>query len=312
MPLSAFPVNDTDAANAWLGDKSNHNFREWDGASLEDKNKWAELEAVLSAVTGLKPHSIMKTVKDAISDHLSFENTTARATPEQKHKITEQAASAILQNTNVNWKDASENWLASALNAFAPRAIKQWKKGQNSKGGKPEQDTESRSSRSSKKRRLDARQGENKESRAQGNDIKIQQIPSNNMLSAKRSLRQGATSQSRPPLDLETCMIEVRLDDTTHIRVPIEMVLKDHKRDCSISDIRAEHLDFEKLLAIVSATDDSWDSQTCEMRWGEGKLQIHDGEDFTNAIGVMYFSLEQLRLKPESEKPKSRDDVSMD
>jgi hypothetical protein len=71
MPFSVFPVNDTDAANAWPADKSNHNFREWDDASLEDKTKWAELETVLSAVTGLKPHSIMKTVKDAISNHLS-------------------------------------------------------------------------------------------------------------------------------------------------------------------------------------------------------------------------------------------------
>jgi hypothetical protein len=49
------------------------------------------------------------------------------------------------------------------------------------------------------------------------------------MLLVKRSLRQGITSQSRPPLDLETCMIEVRLDDTTHIRALIEIVLKDHK-----------------------------------------------------------------------------------
>jgi hypothetical protein len=39
MPLSVFPVNDTDAANAWLADKSNHNFKEWEGALLEDKNK---------------------------------------------------------------------------------------------------------------------------------------------------------------------------------------------------------------------------------------------------------------------------------
>jgi hypothetical protein len=312
MPLSVFPVNDTDAANTWLADESNHDFKEWEAASLEDKDKWAELETVLSAVTGLKPHSIIKIVKGAISDHLSSEDTTVRATPEQKHKITKQATSAILQNTNTNWKDASEDWLAGALDAFAPRAIKLWKKVQNCKGGKPEQDSESRSSRSSKKRRLDTRQRENEKSRAQGIDVTIQHISSNNMHSAKRSLRRGATSQNRPPLDLETCMIEVRPDDTTRIRVPIEMVLNDQKRGCSISDIRAEHLDFEKLLAIVSATDDSWDRRTCEMRWGEGKLQIHDGEDFTNAIGVMHFRLEQLRLEPESKKPELSDDMSMD
>jgi hypothetical protein len=52
-------------------------------------------------------------------------------------------------------------------------------------------------------------------------------------------------------------MIKIRLDDTTCIRAPIEMVLNDYRQDCFISDIRAEYLDFEKLLAIVSATDDS-------------------------------------------------------
>src|SRR5437588_635974 len=55
MPFSFFPVDDPDAANAWLADESNHDFREWEDASLEDKNKWAELETALSAVTGLKP-----------------------------------------------------------------------------------------------------------------------------------------------------------------------------------------------------------------------------------------------------------------
>jgi hypothetical protein len=40
MPLSVFPVNDTDAANAWLADESNHNFKEWEGTSLEDQKKW--------------------------------------------------------------------------------------------------------------------------------------------------------------------------------------------------------------------------------------------------------------------------------
>jgi hypothetical protein len=58
----------------------------------------------------------MKNIKDAISDHLSFENTMVRATPEQKHKIAKQAATAILQNTNANWKDVSEDWLITMEN----------------------------------------------------------------------------------------------------------------------------------------------------------------------------------------------------
>jgi hypothetical protein len=301
MPLSGFPVNDTDAANAWLADESNHNFKEWEGTSLEDKKKWAELETSLSAVTGLKSHGIMKNIKDAISDNLS-EKTTVRATSEQKHKIAKQAATAILQNTNAGWKDASEKWLVDALTVFAPRAIKLWKKGQNGKGGRSEPDEESQSSISSKKRRLNGKQEGNEESRAKGNDIKIQHTPRNNGHSAKQS--QSYKSQhpkGRPPLDLETCMIEVILDDATRVRTPVEMVLNDNKLNCSITDIRAEHLNFEKLLAIVSATDDSWDSQTCELRRGEDDLQIRDGEDFTNAIGVMHFSLEKLCLeKPES------------
>jgi Zn-dependent membrane protease YugP len=103
MPFSVFPVNDTDAANAWLADKSNHNFKEWEGISLEDKNKWAELGAALLAVAGLKPHSIMENIKDAISDHLSLENTTVRAISEQKHKIAKQATTSILQNTDAKW-----------------------------------------------------------------------------------------------------------------------------------------------------------------------------------------------------------------
>ena len=316
MPLSVFPVDDTDAANAWLADESNHNFKEWEGTSLEDKKKWAELETALSAVTGLKPHSIMKNIKDAISNHLSFENTMVRATSEQKHKIAKQAATAILQNTNANWKDASEKWLVDALTVFAPRAIKLWKKGQNGKGGRSEPDEESQSSISSKKRRLNAKQEGNEESRAKGNDITIQHIPRNNRHSAKQSqFNKLQHLKSRPPLDLETCMIEVTLDDATRVRAPVEMVLNDNKLNCSITDIRAEHLDFEKLLAIVSATDDSWDSQTCEVRWSENDLQIRDGEDFTNAIGVMHFSLDKLCLeKPESKslcrkRPESSDDV---
>ena len=159
----------------------------------------------------------MKNVKDAISNHLSIENTTVRAAPDQKQKITEQTTSAILQNINTNWKGASKDWLASALNAFALRAIKLWKKGQNSKV-KSDPDTESQSSRSSKKQRLTARKGETEDSRAQGNNITIQYISSNNMHLVKQCLRQGATSESQLPLDLEICMIEVRLDDTTRIR----------------------------------------------------------------------------------------------
>ena len=99
----------------------------------------------------------------------------------------------------------------------------------------------------------------------------------------------------------------------TCIPIAVAAIVGDHKRDCSSSDVRAEHLDFEKLLAIVSATDESWDSQTCKVRWSEGKLQIHDGEDFTNAIEVMlHFSLEKLCLKPESKRPKSNNNTLMD
>ena len=87
----------------------NYNFKGWEGASLIDKNKWAELETALSAVSSLKPHSIMKSIKDAIVDYLSFENITVKATIEQKQKIAKQAATVILQNTNANWKDALED-----------------------------------------------------------------------------------------------------------------------------------------------------------------------------------------------------------
>jgi hypothetical protein len=57
--FSDFPVDDLDAANAWLADESNLDFREWEDASLDNQKKWAELETALSAVTGLKSHSIM-------------------------------------------------------------------------------------------------------------------------------------------------------------------------------------------------------------------------------------------------------------
>jgi hypothetical protein len=209
-----------------------------------------------------------------------------------------------------------------ALLAFTRRAIKLWKKGLNRKGERPEADgfgEGSSSSSSAKRRKLNAGQEGDKESRAKGNDLVIEHIPRNNRPLAKQSqFNKLQHLKGRPPLDLETCMIEVTLDDATRVRVPVEMVLNDNKLNCSSSDVRAEHLDFEKLLAIVSATDDSWDSQTCEVRWGEDDLRIHDGEDFTDAIGVMHFRLEKLCLesleskKPKSKKPESSDDILMD
>jgi hypothetical protein len=316
MPFSVFPVDDLDAVNDWLADKSNHDFREWDDASLEDQNKWAELEAVLSAVTGLKPHSIIKIIKDAIPNHLPVENRTVRASLNQRRQIAEQAATAILNDVNDDWKDASEEWLVDALLTFTRRAIKLWKKGLNRKGERALSDGHgegSSSSSSPKRQKLNARQEGDKESCAKRNDLVIKHIPNDNKPLSKRfrfdRLLHPISQHSQ---NLDTFSIEVTLKNGTCIPIATSAIVMDHKRDCSSLDIRAEHLDFEKLLAIVSATDDSWDSQTCEIRWGEGKLQIHDGEDFTNAIGVMYFSLEQLRLKPESEEPKSRENVSMD
>src|SRR5271155_2437364 len=107
--------------------------------------------------------------------------------------------------------------------------------------------------------RLNAKQEGNDESHAKANDIKIQHNPGNNRHSAKQS------QFNKPTLDLEASMIEVTLGDAARVRVPVEMVLNDNKLNCSVTDIRAEHLDFEKLLAIVSATDGSWDSQACEV-----------------------------------------------
>ena len=322
MPFSVFPVDDPDAANAWLADELNHDFREWEDASLDNQKKWAELETALSAVTGLKSHSIMKTIKDAIPNHLPVENLMVRATLEQKRKIAEQATTAILKNVNANWKDASEKWLMDALLAFTRRAIKLWKKGLNRRGERPEADgfgEGSSSSSSAKRRKLNAGQEGDKESRAKGNDLVIEHIPSDNKSSSRRfRFNKPLHPISQHPQHLDTFSIEVTLEDGTCIPIATAAIVGDHKRNCSSSDVRAEHLDFEKLLAIVSATDDSWESQTCEMRWGEDDLQIRDGEDFTNAIGVMHFSLEKLCLesleskKPKLKKPKSGDDVSMD
>jgi hypothetical protein len=316
MPFSVFPVDDPDAANAWLADESNHDFREWEDASLENQNKWAELETALSAVTGLKPHSIKKSIKDAISNHLPAEKLTVHATLEQKQKIAEQAATAILNNVKADWKDASEKWLVDALLAFTRRAIKLWKKGLNRKGERQEADgfgEGSSSTSSAKRRKLNTRKEGDKESRAKGDSL-VEHIPSGNG-SSSRGFRFDKPLHpiSQHPQHLDTFSVDVTLKNGTCIPIATAAIVRDHKRDCSSSDIRAEHLDFEKLLAIVSATDDSWDSQTCEVRWGEDELQIRDGEDFTNAIGVMHFCLEKLCLeKSESKKPESSDDVSMD
>jgi hypothetical protein len=315
MPFSVFPVNDTDAANAWLVDESNHDFREWDDASLEDQNKWAELEAFLSAVTGFKTHSIIKIVKDAIPNHLPVENLMVRATLEQKRKIAEQAATAILNGVNTDWKDASEEWLMDALLTFTRRVIKLWKKGLNRKveRSKPDKLGEgSSSSSSAKRRKVNARQEGGKESYAKGNDLVIDQSPKDNSPLSGQLRFDKLLQPSQHSQNLDTFSIEVTLKDGTCIPIAVSAIVGDRKRDCSSSDIRAEHLDFEKLLAIVRATDDSWDSKTWEMRWGKDQLQIHDGEDFTNAIGVMHFCLEQLCLRPKSKMPKSSDDVSMD
>jgi len=309
MPFSVFPVDDPVAANAWLADESNHDFREWEDASLEDKKKWAELETALSAVTGLKRHSIIKSIKDAIPDHFPVEKLTVHATPEQKQKIAEQAATAILNNVNANWKDASEKWLVDALLAFTRRAIKLWKKGLNRKGERPEADgfgEGSSSTSSAKRRKLDARQEGDKESCAKGNDLAIEHIPSGNRSSSKRvRFDKSLHATSQHPRHLDTFLVEVSMKNGTCIPIAVAAIVGDHKRDCSSSDVRAEHLDFEKLLAIVSATDESWDSQACKMRWDEDEQQICDDEDFTNAIGVMHFRLEKLRL----EKPELSDDV---
>jgi hypothetical protein len=321
MPFPVFPVDDPDAANAWLANELNHDFREWEDASLDNQKKWAELETALSAVTGLKPHSIMKNIKDIIPNHLRVENLTVRATLEQKRKIAEQAATAILNNVNASWKDASEKWLIDALLAFTRRVIKLWKKGLNRKVERQEADgfgEGSSSSSSTKRRKLNAGQEGDKEPRPKGNGLVIEHIPNDNKSSRRFRFNKSLHPISQHLRHLDTFSIEVTLENGTCIPIATAAIVGDHKRDCSSSDVRAEHLDFEKLLAIVSATDDSWDSQTCELRWGEDDLQIRDGEDFKNAIGVMHFSLEKLCLekpepkKPKSKKPESSDDVSMD
>ena len=274
MPFPVFPAGDPVAANAWLADESNHDFREWEDASLEDKNKWAELEAALSAVTGLKPQIIMKGIKDAIPDHFPVERLAVRATLEQKRKIVGQAAAAILDNVCADWKDASEKWLMDALLPFTRRAIKLWKKGLNRKGERPEAEGSGEGSPSTspaKRRRLDARQ----ESRATGNDRVI--IPSGNSSSSRRFRSDKSLHPTGQHLQhLDTFLVEVSMEAGTRMPIAAAAIVRDHTEDCSSSDIRAEHLDFEKLLGIVGATDDSWDSQTCEMRWDEDEHWIHD------------------------------------
>jgi len=187
-------------------------------------------------------------------------------------------------------------------------------KGAESEGERPEADgfgEGSSSTSSAKRRKLDTRQEGDNESCAKGSGLAIAHIPSTNRSSSIRVRSDKSLhATSQHPQHLDTFLVDVSIKNGTCIPIAVAAIVGDHKRDCPSSDVRAEHLDFEKLLAIVSATDDSWDSQACKMRWDEDEQQICDDEDFTNAIGVMHFRLEKLRLeKPGIKKPESSDDV---
>jgi hypothetical protein len=295
MPFLPFPVDDVAAARAWLEDRSNYDFEEWESAIVEKSDKWVALETVLSAVTGWTPHRVRKMVKDIIPHHVPVENLTTRVSLAQRKRVAEEATAVIMDGIDVGWKDEAEEWLVGALTVFARKAIQLWKKGLSRKVSKSDSG-EGGAEREPPAKRRNVNAGSDGIRKSCSRDREKALPGGNDGTTGTSRFHESSHKLSWHPQRLDDCEIEVSMNDGTCISVATAAILMDSKGDCSGTELRIERLDYERVKAIISAMGDSWDGDR-GLWWCEDEALIHDQEDFINAIGVLLFHLDKLCLE---------------
>jgi len=309
LPGQPFPSNNPAAISVWLADIRNRQFNAFNSATPARLGPWSNLFTVFRDVTGLEDRQWEACFYKACGENL--DSGPSHVSLDVRRDVADNAAQEIINTMTTPWKTNTLEWTKAASRVLIPRMIHNWKRKERRKqapaktGGPEEQKEALESEPEQPPKPQKASIAVRRPSQSPPSKKPRIEAATKSTLSPLQASSTALTSPSEPYLLVDSNIVVFwkdsngtdEIDQERQCKIAIAALVEDDILQQDNSDIRAEHLSFEKLLAILSDRDPQMvstiQSRAHELEWADdentnelGHFGIQTVEEFRTVISI--------------------------
>lgn len=284
---------------AWLSQPKNRNLDRFDNIPFDGKG-WVVLEEAITKVLNIKSSKFKEEYRAVCADVWGPRWYNKHPEKEDLHAIGRGTATRLLNTTEVEWKDASKQWVTEISLAMAPRFLKLWKKNQRQDPKYPEKKAQ-QLKEGKKDKAIQPKVETPKRPKQQRLADTKRRLISPSFGNNDQELHHRLQASMLRQMIFHTIIVRMELARAEtlglplHVPVGIAAIVRKDVQLSAHEDIRCEHLSWDKFKTALGALCPDYCHQSLglfySVSYGEGsgvtEVEIMDEEDFKRAVGTL-------------------------